>query len=194
MFCNVVVVVIVVVVSSMTIPFLENSHWACESVSKSFRTESITKYTLTTINTRWEATQRVTAAKLTRLTHKIAIELHLIVESYTICVLASGSQSGNFWIDIHLFTCSLVVNFVIFSFASYMYFIFLRSNDFIPLFLNTFIAYTRFSQPYKTVNKIIILLAPSSLFLRSEGILRLFLRTSTSELHMSVRPLFKIQT
>jgi hypothetical protein len=30
----------------------------------------IMKYTLTTINTCWEATQRVTAAKLTRLTHK----------------------------------------------------------------------------------------------------------------------------
>jgi hypothetical protein len=56
-----------------------------EAVSKSFRTESITKYTLKTINTRWEATQRVMAEKLTRLTHKIAIELHLVAESYTIC-------------------------------------------------------------------------------------------------------------
>jgi hypothetical protein len=53
-----------------------------EGVSKSFRTESITKYTLTTINTRLEATQRVTAAKLTRLTHKI--QLHLMAESCTI--------------------------------------------------------------------------------------------------------------
>jgi hypothetical protein len=44
-----------------------------EGVSKSFRTESITKYTLTTINTRWEPTQRVMAAVLTILTHKIAI-------------------------------------------------------------------------------------------------------------------------
>jgi hypothetical protein len=32
-------------------------------------------------NTRWEATQRVMAAKLTRLTHKIAIQLHLVAES-----------------------------------------------------------------------------------------------------------------
>jgi hypothetical protein len=40
---------------------------------------------LTTINTRWEATQRVMAVKLTRLTHKIAIQLHLVVDSYTIC-------------------------------------------------------------------------------------------------------------
>jgi hypothetical protein len=38
-----------------------------EGVTKSFRTKSVTKHTLTTINTRWEATQRVMAAKLTRL-------------------------------------------------------------------------------------------------------------------------------
>jgi hypothetical protein len=42
-------------------------------VTKSFRTESITKYSLTTINTVSEATQRVIAAKLTRLTHKTDI-------------------------------------------------------------------------------------------------------------------------
>jgi hypothetical protein len=39
----------------------------------------------TTINTRWEAIQRVMAAKLSRLTHKIAIQLHLVAESCTIC-------------------------------------------------------------------------------------------------------------
>jgi hypothetical protein len=39
----------------------------------------------TTINTRWEATQRVTVAKLTRLSHKVAIQLHLVAESCTIC-------------------------------------------------------------------------------------------------------------
>jgi hypothetical protein len=55
-----------------------------EGVSKSFGTESITKYKLTT-STRWEATQRVMAAKFTRLTHKIAIQLHLVAESCTIC-------------------------------------------------------------------------------------------------------------
>jgi hypothetical protein len=60
-----------------------------EGVSKSFRTESITKCSLTTINTRWKATQRVMTAKLTRLTHKIAIQLHLVAESFTIC----GSRS-----------------------------------------------------------------------------------------------------
>jgi hypothetical protein len=42
-------------------------------LTKRFRTESITKYTLTTTNTRWGKIQRVMAAKLTRLTHKIAI-------------------------------------------------------------------------------------------------------------------------
>jgi hypothetical protein len=36
-------------------------------------------------NTRWEGTQRVMAANLTRLTHKIAIQLHLVAESCTIC-------------------------------------------------------------------------------------------------------------
>jgi hypothetical protein len=45
----------------------------------------ITKYTLTSINTRWEVTQRVMEAKLTKVTHKIAIQLHLVVQSCTIC-------------------------------------------------------------------------------------------------------------
>jgi len=62
----------------------------CKGVSKSFRTESITNYTLTTTNARSEATQRVMAAKLTRLTYKIAIQLHLAAESYTICSSRSG--------------------------------------------------------------------------------------------------------
>jgi hypothetical protein len=56
-----------------------------ERVSRSFRTESITKYTLTTISTSWEAKQRVMEAKLTRVTHKIGIQLHLVAESCTIC-------------------------------------------------------------------------------------------------------------
>jgi hypothetical protein len=38
------------------------------------------------------------AAKLTRLTHKIAIELHIVAESCAFAVLAPGCQSGNFWI------------------------------------------------------------------------------------------------
>jgi hypothetical protein len=48
---------------------------SCEGVSKSFRTESIKEIT---INTLREATQRVMAAKLTRLTHRIAIQLRLV--------------------------------------------------------------------------------------------------------------------
>jgi hypothetical protein len=56
-----------------------------EGVSKSFRTESVIKYMLTTINTHWEATQRVMVAKLTRLTHKIVMQLHLVAESCSIC-------------------------------------------------------------------------------------------------------------
>jgi len=60
-----------------------------ESVSESFRTESITKYTLTTINIRWEATQSLMATKLTRLTHIIATQLHLVAESCTICTSRS---------------------------------------------------------------------------------------------------------
>jgi hypothetical protein len=52
----------------------------CKDVSRNFRTESITKQT-TTINTRWEATQRVMAAELT----KVAIQLHVVAESCTVC-------------------------------------------------------------------------------------------------------------
>jgi hypothetical protein len=62
-----------------------------EGVPKSFRTESITKYTLTNMNTRWDVTQRVMAAKLIRRTHKIAIYLHLVAESCTI--FSSRSRS-----------------------------------------------------------------------------------------------------
>jgi hypothetical protein len=36
------------------------------------------------MNTRCETTQRVMAAKLTTLTHKIAIQLHLVAESCNI--------------------------------------------------------------------------------------------------------------
>jgi len=52
-----------------------------ESVSKSFRTDSITKHTFREINTRWEAIWRVLAANLARLTQKIAIQLHVVAES-----------------------------------------------------------------------------------------------------------------
>jgi hypothetical protein len=66
-------------------PINSSSEKVYEGVSKSFRTESITKYTLTIINTRSEATQRIMAAKLNILTHKIAIQLHLVAESCTVC-------------------------------------------------------------------------------------------------------------
>jgi len=57
-----------------------------EGVSKSFRTESVIKLTkTTTISTRWEARQSVMAAKLTRLSHKIAIQLYLVAQSCIIC-------------------------------------------------------------------------------------------------------------
>jgi hypothetical protein len=55
-----------------------------DCVSKSFRTESINAYTLTFGITHWGAARKFMAAKLTRLTHK-AIQLHLVVESCTIC-------------------------------------------------------------------------------------------------------------
>jgi hypothetical protein len=54
-----------------------------DGASKSVWTESITKWTI--ISTRWEATQNFKVAKLTRLTHKIAIQLHLVAELCTIC-------------------------------------------------------------------------------------------------------------
>jgi len=38
------------------------------------------------------------ATKLTRLTHKIATQLHLVAESLSFAVLAPEGQSGNFWI------------------------------------------------------------------------------------------------
>jgi hypothetical protein len=54
-----------------------------EGLSQSFQTESITKWTK--INTRCETTQKVMATELTRLTHKIAIQLYLVAESCTMC-------------------------------------------------------------------------------------------------------------
>jgi hypothetical protein len=37
--------------------------------------------------------------KLTRLTHKIAIQLHIWQRAVLFAVLAPGGQSGNFWIQ-----------------------------------------------------------------------------------------------
>jgi len=53
--------------------------------------------TTTTINTQ-EATQRVMAAKLTRLTHKIVIQLHLVAESCTErCTICSSHSRWPVW-------------------------------------------------------------------------------------------------
>jgi hypothetical protein len=71
--------------SSKSIGSLLLQSTSYEGVSKRLWTESITKYTLTTVNTRWQAIQTVTAAKITRLTQKMAIQLHLVTESSTIC-------------------------------------------------------------------------------------------------------------
>jgi hypothetical protein len=60
-----------------------------EGVSVSFRSESITKYMLTLGITRRESIQRVMVAKLTRLAHKIAMQLHLMAECCTICSSSS---------------------------------------------------------------------------------------------------------
>jgi hypothetical protein len=54
-----------------------------EGISKSLQTWVDNEITI--MNTHWEATQMVTATKLTRLTHKIAIQLPLVAESCTIC-------------------------------------------------------------------------------------------------------------
>jgi hypothetical protein len=49
------------------------------------------------------------AAKLTRLTHKIAIQLQVMAGAVPFTVLAPGGQSGNFWI--HPCTSVLTFNF-----------------------------------------------------------------------------------
>jgi hypothetical protein len=46
---------------------------------------------ITTTSTCWEATQRVMATKLTRLTYKITIQLHLVAES---CIICSSRSRG----------------------------------------------------------------------------------------------------
>jgi hypothetical protein len=73
-----------------------------EGVSKSFRTESMTKYTLTFGITCWEATWRVIATKLIRLTHKIAIQLHLVAESCTSFSSLSRRPVRKIWIHLRM--------------------------------------------------------------------------------------------
>jgi hypothetical protein len=45
-------------------------------------------------NIHWAATQRVMVAKLTRLTHKIVIPLHLVAES---CIICSSCSRQPVW-------------------------------------------------------------------------------------------------
>jgi len=79
----------------VVLSYVQDTLWrrsTYEGVSRSYRTESISKYTLTTTNTRWEATQKLKASKLTRLTHKVEIQLHLVTESSAICSSRSRLQ------------------------------------------------------------------------------------------------------
>jgi hypothetical protein len=83
-----------------------------ESISKSFRTESIKKYTFTFGITRSEATQRIMAAKLNRLTHKIAIQMHLVAESCTICNCRSRRPVRKIWIPPRARACVCVSSLI----------------------------------------------------------------------------------
>jgi hypothetical protein len=51
---------------------------------------------LTIINTRWEAAQRVVVEKLTRLTHKIAIKLHLWQRAVSFALSLQMANLENF--------------------------------------------------------------------------------------------------
>jgi hypothetical protein len=71
-----------------------------EGVSRSFRTESITinnnKHSLKT-------KQRIMAAKLTRTTHKISIQLHLVAELYHLHFSLQAASPETFG---YTFVCS----------------------------------------------------------------------------------------
>jgi hypothetical protein len=71
------------------------------------------KYMLTKINTHWETTQWVMTAKLCRLAHKVAVQLHLMAESCTICSSCSRQPFRNFWIHLHIYIvyCVFTINY-----------------------------------------------------------------------------------
>jgi len=71
-----------------------------DCVCRGFRTESIRKCTFTKIKSRREATQRIVTGKLTRLAHKIVLQLSLLVESCTICS-SSSRRSVRELLDTH---------------------------------------------------------------------------------------------
>jgi hypothetical protein len=76
--------------------FLVHSSPLYEGVSKSFRTELITKQN----NTRWEATQRVMPAKLTKQPYNCTYWKRAV----STAVLTPGGQSRNFWLHPHMST------------------------------------------------------------------------------------------
>jgi len=74
------------------------------------------KYRLTFGIIRREATQRVVVAKLTRLSHKIVIQLPLVAEGCTICSSRSGlpvrellDKPSCFWF-VTIRTCAIIAS------------------------------------------------------------------------------------
>jgi hypothetical protein len=47
------------------------------------------------------------AVKPNGLTHKIAIQLHLVAKRSSFAVLTPGGQSGNFWVHCRIFAATL---------------------------------------------------------------------------------------
>jgi hypothetical protein len=69
-----------------------------EDVSRSFRTESITKYTLTTIKTRSEVTKRSCVGKTHWTGSQNSDRTAPSGRELPFAVLSQGGQSGNFWL------------------------------------------------------------------------------------------------
>jgi hypothetical protein len=65
------------------------------------------------------------AAELTRLTYKIAIQLHLVARAVPFAILTPGGQSGNFWIHlrINFNSPSVLTTAVCIKELKYVYFI-----------------------------------------------------------------------
>jgi len=59
------------------------------------------------INNSLRSNTKVIEAKFTRLTHKIATQLHLVAESVPFAVLAPGCQSGKFGIHPRIFLINI---------------------------------------------------------------------------------------
>jgi hypothetical protein len=91
-----------ILVENLNIINKETEALQYERASKSFRTEPIMKYTLTFDSTRFCSLQRVMVAKLARLTHKIAIQLHLVAKSCTICSTRSRRPVRKLWLHLSI--------------------------------------------------------------------------------------------